>query len=641
MIWGRHITLLMGLVSFGAGFAQTSPDSIAQHFINTVSIWGDPEIQTLRLDSNQLARHQTQPLADLLSEVPSVFIKSYGQSGISTPAFRGTGAGHTQVLWNGLPTNSPSLGLTDFSLGNTSLFEGVEILYGSRSLEYGEGALGGSIQLQNKPVHELYGPGNHLQIGQEVGSFGNYRTQFALGLRKKRWWASTKALYAQGENDFTFRDLSQSDRPTVTLEHSQLAQWTALQQIGWAKDDQQVTGRVWLNQMDRNLPSTILSNNLTESQADASVRAQLEWKLKRQYWRFESILGWGDASIDYQNVQANIFSLSRTRSLDGKFKAQQNGDHVSSRLLKRELGARLGYDFAESPGYTDRAALLRGTVFVNHQWRLFTKDRLELLVRESFNQDQWTLPFGSLTYLHSFHTNQAINIGVSRNERFPTLNDLFWVPGGNPDLEKETSYSGELGFQKRWRQYPTWEIKLETNLYSSLVDNWILWTPLVGNLWSPQNVQQVLTSGAEINLHTGFQIKNWDHHFRAGYAFNRSQSRRSNGSLAHAVGKQLIYTPQHTGFLSWQATRGKSFFSYSQQFTGIRYTSTDHTTSLPAFSLGDLRVGSQVRLGPHQLEFYGGIRNLWNTDYQAIAWRPMPGRNGYAGLRLHFNFNPS
>ena len=133
-----------------------------------------PNGAALHFDRDLLRLHQNAPLADLLQEAPAVFVKSYGPSGSSTPAFRGTGASHTQLFWNGLPINSPMLGLTDLSLGNVGMFEDVSLVFGAASATYGDGGLGGAILLDNAKPEE----GLQVFAGQEVASFGNYRSKW-------------------------------------------------------------------------------------------------------------------------------------------------------------------------------------------------------------------------------------------------------------------------------------------------------------------------------------------------------------------------------------------------------------------------------------------------------------------------------
>ncbi len=40
-----------------------------------------------------------------------------------------------------------------------------------------------------------------------------------------------------------------------------------------------------------------------------------------------------------------------------------------------------------------------------------------------------------------------IRASFSKNSKIPTLNDMYWSPGGNPDLKNETGYSSEITWE--------------------------------------------------------------------------------------------------------------------------------------------------------------------------------------------------
>ena len=41
--------------------------------------------------------------------------------------------------------------------------------------------------------------------------------------------------------------------------------------------------------------------------------------------------------------------------------------------------------------------------------------------------------------------NIVAKASISRNYRFPTLNDLYFLPGGNPDLKSEHGFTYDVG----------------------------------------------------------------------------------------------------------------------------------------------------------------------------------------------------
>lgn len=88
---------------------------------------------------------------------------------------------------------------------------------------------------------------------------------------------------------------------------------------------------------------------------------------------------------------------------------------------------------------------------------------------------------------------------MSYNYRFPSMNDLYWRPGGNPDVKPEDGYSYDaaIGYKN---DLTSWMIlNAEASGYLMHIDNWILWLPKDGNqwIWTPQNKRNVLSLGAE------------------------------------------------------------------------------------------------------------------------------------------------
>ena len=89
--------------------------------IPEVAVYGnrpmkDIGTQQTKFDTLALKENIALSMADVLTFNSSSFVKSYGRATLSTVAFRGTSASHTQVTWNGMRINNPMLGMTDFSM---------------------------------------------------------------------------------------------------------------------------------------------------------------------------------------------------------------------------------------------------------------------------------------------------------------------------------------------------------------------------------------------------------------------------------------------------------------------------------------------------------------------------------------------
>lgn len=632
-----HLSILAFLLLPLLGTAQIPMDSLflrgdsAGTILLPVPIEAFPDPPNgaaLHFDRDLLHFHQNAPLADLLQEAPAVFVKSYGPSGSSTPAFRGTGASHTQLFWNGLPINSPMLGLTDLSLGNVGMFEDVSLVFGAASAAYGDGGLGGAILLDNARPES----GLAITAGQEAASFGNYRSNLGIAGGKGKWRASTKVNYMQGRNNFPFENISRSTSFPDTLEHSALQQLSLLQQVSFNPGNRdEITARLWLNGMDRELPPTMLTNNLTESQSDRTARAMLEWqRWSYSGWRSEVRAAFFHDRLHYRNELAGIDSDSRTGQgfLDAKV-----GRYWKTKLFQ-EAGIRLNRICAISPGYDQPILQTNATAFTRLRYTPGNGLRASLLIRETLQADQWAIPAVVLDASYSWQRNR-VYVNGGRNFRFPGFNDLYWQPGGNPDLQAENAWTAELGMkQELLPGEGKFGLRTHFSGYVSQVADMILWVPGAGSIWSAENVQSVFVRGLEASVKLEKRTGNWRWSGEGSYALTVSENR--SGGIGQVEGRQLIYVPRQTGLIRLRLSRGNWSAIASQQFTGLRYTTRDNTESLPAFSLGNFRLTRKFVLKSSALEAYAAINNAWNSSYQTIPWRPMPGRNFLVGLNLEW-----
>lgn len=597
------------------------------------------------------AFHQMRSLDQMLEHLPEVTVRNYGATGIAMPSFRGTGAGHTQLYWYGLPVNSLTLGVSDLSLSPIDLFEDLSVQRGLQSLQNGPGGIGGNILLGGKGNWERWSD-HELTFGTEMRSFGNsssllqWQGPLADGIQ-----ASTTAMYNAGQNDFPFRNPTLPGNPLQNQTHAFREQVAIAQDFvlgNVAKSS--LAGHFFFQHNDRQLPPTLLSSNQFETQEDQQFRGMLRYQRELETlmrtWQLRASAAWLSEQVHYQNELAAIDSDTRVQSqvLDLEFSDQPS--YADAHFYS---GLRLSHSQVQSPGLAPGFNPWSGTAFVRREAKIRNWAHWEGLLRQSFQGNLWAAPTGYLKGKfrfsdHALHPDLYLSVG--RNNRFPSLNDLYWSPGGNPNLSPESAWMAEAGgtFWKNTFHAPgsnrlKHHLFFEGGIYASYIRDYILWTPLTGSIWAAENVQRVFSKGGEMRLTFRREYPRGEWGGQIAYGLSISRNLDQLNAHDQSQGQQLIYTPLHNGSLLLKLRRDKWMLNWSQSVTGKRFTTRDGSESLPAFTLSRMRLERSIswekkRKSRGTIHLYGGMDNIWNVAYQTIPQRPMPGRSYFGGLRL-------
>jgi len=281
------------------------------------------------------------------------------------------------------------------------------------------------------------------------------------------------------------------------------------------------------------------------------------------------------------------------------------------------------------------------SLFAEINYEFNPKIKGSLVIRDDVVDGRFmpVIPAIGFEYKPFNKVNLVVTANTARNYRYPTLNELYWEIYGNPDLSPETNYIIELGSTYN---YPSRNKKLFLEATFSGYYSWILdmiiWTPVEGSssLWKPENVRQVNARGFEIGTNINWHIIGFDLGFKANYTFCHSTNEKAQIPNDNTVGKQIIYVPVNNLNSTVSLERWKFYFKYNFLFVGKRFTSTDNSYYMPAYSLSNIIFGKNFALDNFVLSLQVQINNLFNIDYQSVASRPMPGIN-YA-FTLKFSF---
>ncbi|MDE5623530.1 MAG: TonB-dependent receptor [Alistipes sp.] len=623
-------------------------------------------VQQTKFDSTVLKEHIALSMADVLTFNSSIFVKSYGRATLSTVALRGTSPSHTQVTWNGMRINNPMLGMTDFSMIPSYFIDDASLLHGTSSVGETGGGLGGAVKLSTRPA-EARGFG--LQYVQGIGSFRTFDEFLRLTYGNAHWQLSTRAVYSSSPNDYKYRNRDKKEN-IYDEEMNIVGQYYpternrsgAYRDLHLLQEAYYNTGRgdrfglnAWYIGSDRELPmlTTDYASDLSfeNRQREQTFRGVLSWDHLREEWKIAAKAGYIHTwmAYDYKRDVGNgtMASMTRSRSKINTFYGQIDGEYcIGSRwLFTASLSAH--QHLVESAdkniikqdgnqaivGYDKGRIELSGSV--SAKWRPVERFGLALVLREEMYGTERTplIPALFLDGVLSERGNLVAKASVSRNFRFPTLNDLYFLPGGNPDLRKENGWTYDAGLSFAAGKSGNYSLSGSATWFDSHVDDWIIWLPTTKGFFSPRNLKKVHAYGVELQASLDAALsKEWRLSLSGTYSWTPSINEGEPMTPAdQSTGKQLPYVPEHSataaGRLSWRTwSLLYKWCWYSQRYT---MSSNDYTLTgyLPPYYMNNLSLEKSFSLRWADLSLKGAINNLFDEEYLSVLSRPMPGIN--------------
>ncbi|MGC3947486.1 MAG: TonB-dependent receptor [Chryseolinea sp.] len=602
-------------------------------YLKEVQVYGLPVTShAVGAKIDQLTAGGIGTISDKLrSDIP-LYLKSYGNNQLSTISIRGTTASQTAVLWNGININSPTLGQSDLALLPLYLFDELSVRYGGSSALYGSDAIGGSILLgQQQP---LFARKTILTFDQQVASFGRFDTGIKAQWGGNRWQFSTKAIHTYIENDFPYNS------PAVGYSKKQnnasVRNYAIDQQVQYQITDQQYIGiEAMYTDNHRHIQPPVTNNDSHEVLNDRNTRA----------------------SVNYHNQMAAgiltataAFVLNDEDYINGTTSTNRSDQFVMQAGFDQDYGTRLNVRYglsyaryhATSTNFEDNLIEYRFDGYVSTRYMISKYWLMNLDLRQALYDGRYA-PFSpslgtEVRLIDRDDQKFSVRGQGSRAYRVPTLNDRFWVPGGNPSLKPEDAWQVEAG--ANWKRTLN-ALNVESNVtaYRGWVSEMILWRP-TGSFWSPQNLQSVDLYGIEAAISGNWKFANKSIKASAQYAFTKSINKAAFSPADEStVGKQLPYVPMHSVRMNVSGTFRKWGLNVSGDFTGRRYTTLDNASSysLDPFFLLDAGISRQLQISKVSVDLSGQVRNIFNVYYETLENHAMPGTNVAVSVRVKWD----
>ena len=638
--------------------------------IREVPIWGrrpmkEIGVERTTFDSVILKENIALSIADVLTFNSPLFVKQYGRATLSTVSFRGTGPSHTQVTWNGMRINNPMLGMTDFSMIPSYFIDDASLLHGTSSVNEAGGALGGVVKLSTAPAAA---DGFGLQYIQGIGMYRTFDEFLRLTWGDEHWQVSTRAVYQSSRNDYKYRNRDKKENIYDEEMNIVGSYYPVERNKSGAFDDVHVlqeiyynTGRgdrfglnAWYINSNRELP--LLTTDYADDtrfenrQREHTLRSILSWDRLRRDWKVGAKAGYIHTwmAYDYRRDPGNgiMTSMTRSRSRIDTFYGQAAGEYAVGDEWLFTADIALHQHFVRSADKNivlqqgDKAIVgydqgrVEIDAAVSAKWRPAERLGLSAVLREQLYGTKWaTVPALFADYLLSKRGNVVAKASVSRNFRFPTLNDLYFLPGGNPDLKNETGVQYEAGLSFAVGRDAIYTLSGSASWYDQRIDDWILWLPTTKGFFSPVNIKEVHAYGVEVRadlsvmLARGLKLDldgtfSWSPSINVGEPMSPADQ---------SVGKQLPYEPEFsgtaTGRLAWRSWGLLwQFCYYSERYT---MSSNDITLTgrLTPYVMNNLSLEKGFAFRRADLSLKATINNLFNEEYLSVLSRPMPRMN--------------
>jgi len=627
------VSLLAALLSFTCASGQSTTDTLkevrvkgrkknvqsADERINTYA----PGQKITTIDSITLQQYQFQSVANLLSQQTPVFIKSYGINGLATLSFRGASAAQSQVYWNGVPLQNAAMGISDVSLLPVSLLQRVQVVYGSSAAMWGSGNVGGALVVENEQPYFDANARFRYAVSAVTGSFSQYQLGARTSYASCKWFVAAKIFGQSAQNNFSYNDAGTDKRMT----NAQLSSGTGLLQIGYkANERNTVALTAWYQQYYREIPRALFETQSLKNQRDESLRLLATWQRTGRVHTSAKLSYIRDA-MHYRDTLALLNNKNSTNQLyaDATFSYQAGSSHKFMLTLPVTIA------WVDSASVKNTNTQNRYAAAFNYLFTGIKNLQTAINLRgEVVDDNSYVLPGINAAYALTDWLN--IKANAQRTYRVPTLNELYYNPGGNRNLQPEKGWSADGGYAVSTSTKNKIVLHHELSAFNRVIDNWILW--FGGAIWTPHNIATVHSRGVETDNKLTITIGKWQWHIGVNTAYTLSTTIASNVAGDGSIGKQIPYAPRYNGQSNIGFSYRGFYVNYNHTYTGYRFLTVDESQWLMPYNTGNIQLLYTVPFSHYQLQLTVQCNNVFNLSYSVVNARPMPGINWLMGMRL-------
>ena len=628
-----------------------------------------------------LARFDETSLVDAFNTVPGIRMEERAPNSYRI-SIRGSslrapfGVRNVKVYWNGIPYTAPD-GTTALNLLDFSNVSQADIIKGPAGSIYGAGN-GGVVRLKSELSEVQGGKASAEFMG---GAFGT--TRYRMGIQQPIKNGGISASYVRQKSD-GFRDQSASDRKVF--------QWGS----SWdTSNDNKLNFSLLYTDLYYELPGALTAEQMAEDRTqarpgseekNASIRQKAlftglnyEYSLG-QYWdaetsgyvttsdfddpfntdyKKESQFGYGGRTrFAYKNNLSDKVTIEWISGAEYQFSktAADNfgnvGGNADTLRFSDDLFVQQYFLFTQAElGLPGDFYLTAGVSQNNLTYDINRKVDMSTGLAYDRSRDFDPVWVPRVTLLKKLTADQSLRAAVSYGFSPPTIDEVRTNEGSiNLDLEAEKGTNYELGYRGSF-----WNKRVNTDItlfYFKLDQTITTYTNPVGVVLF-RNAGETDQKGVEFNINydlirqtTGFVNQLSLQHSYTGHFFEFKNYTQGEDDYS---GNDLTGVAPNTVANTLDLNTSFGFYiNLTHQFVDEVPLNDENSVYQEKYNLVSSRIGWKRLLSTHwELEVYGGIQNLFEEEYSRgndlnpygqRYYQPAPGRNGFAGLKLAFNY---
>lgn len=614
------------------------------------------------IDLAVMQANRTRSLAELLSENSTIYIKSIGVGALSTASFRGASASQTRVNWNGINITPPMSGTFDFSQIPVFFTDNINLYYGSSHVKNGTGAIGGSVNLFTDAD---WNAGVSGKVLGEYGSYNTYTVGGQANVSGQQAVSKTRLYYQHSDNDYTYVNKVMTNTPFREKRKDARYSQFGVMQEGYFRLSPftKLTGIAWYQENEHLLPQALgVMNTSHEKQREINFRGYAGLDFMKGIHSLHAKGAWLYYRQEYdKSYDGRLFDPEGSRNSSKTWQGVLDYSCAPFATLLLNTTLTYSHDLIEVSSYID----IDSSKYV-HDGVIYdipsvaapfehSRNVLSWQVSSRWIPVEWMMLNGQYMFEHNDRRNvstwsaglvfnlldRALQLkgSVAYNYRFPSMNDLYWRPGGNPDVKPEDGYSYDaaISYSKRLNRFLLLDAELAG--YLMYIDNWILWLPKDGNqwIWTPQNKRDVVSNGIEAFGKLTYVYGDLSANVSGNFNWSESRTRKKQHVDDGSYMKQIPYVPRFKWNIRVAAEYRDIFASWQVTYIARRFVTTDQEYSADPYSVQNFLAGYRYTFSNGMsLTPQVRIDNMLDTYYESTMYYPMPLRNCLFSLLWEF-----